>query len=422
MREPQKLGRWNLLRGPVGRAALYFAIALTIGRPVSLCAQEAQDAKSPGAGDYAGDKACVGCHAKQAVAYETTPHALDSSLPSARSILGDFTPGKGVLRTSNPNLIYAMIAAPDGFYQSAINLADPQHSSPEMKRIDIVIGSGRHGQTYLHWNESDLFELPVSYWTYTHQWAGSPGYPDGEIHRDRPVGARCLECHVTYFAAQAPPPNRFVKESLTLGIGCERCHGPAALHVAREHSATPPKPGSAEEAIVNPARLVRDRQIDLCALCHAGGGKPVKPTMSYVVGQDLSKYLKIIPPPPDAPIDVHGNQVGALEQSKCFSSGKLTCSTCHNVHQTQEDATSYSRHCLECHQVKQCGRYRTAGETIRGKCVECHMPLGKSGTIKAANSGQEMQATMRAHRIAIYPVAGPQSDSLIPNSDHHSIR
>lgn len=361
--------------------------------------------KVPPPSSYAGEAACAQCHTKEAKTYTVTPHALDSGPPSAKTIVGDFSQEHAVLRTSNPNLAFVMVAAPDGFYQSAVDLSDPQHLKSEMKRFDIVIGSGRHGQTYLYWQGDQLFELPVSYWTYAHRWVNSPGYPDGELHWDRAVGPRCLECHISYFTWVPTSVNRYAKDHLVLGIDCERCHGPGALHVMRERSAKPPRLGSIEEAIVNPAHLSRDQQLSLCSLCHAGGGPPIKSPMSFVVGDNIHDYLKIIPPAVDAPVDVHGNQVGALEQSKCFSSGKLTCSTCHDVHQTQENADAFSSHCLSCHRVSACGRYRNMGESIRGKCIECHMPVGKSNAIATANAGQAMQATMRTHRIAIYPDA-----------------
>ena len=127
--------------------------------------------------------------------------------------------------------------------------------------------------------------------------------------------------------------------------------------------------------------------------------------MSFIVGDNIHDYLKIIPPPPNAPVDVHGNQVGALEQSKCFTSGKLTCSTCHNVHRTQESVDSFSSRCLTCHRVSACGRYRQLGNSIRGRCIECHMPEGKSTAIITANAGHAMQLRLRTHRIAIYPDA-----------------
>jgi hypothetical protein len=117
------------------------------------------------------------------------------------------------------------------------------------------------------------------------------------------------------------------------------------------------------------------------------------------------QFVKITAPPANTPIDVHGNQVGALEASKCFTSGKLTCSTCHNVHQTQETADAFSSHCLQCHEVQACGRYRQLGQAIRGHCVDCHMPIGQSQVLTAAAQGETFHARMRTHRIAIYPDA-----------------
>lgn len=355
---------------------------------------------------YAGQEVCAECHSEHARTYARTPHATDSAPARPDNILGSFDPEHAVLRTKNPQLAFVMIKSAEGFYQAAVNTSDPQHMSAERKKFDIVVGSGRHGQTYLYWDEDKLFELPVSYWTYTNAWVNSPGYPDGELHWDRKVGGRCLECHASYFISTPPPSNRYLKGSLMLGIDCERCHGPGALHVERERSAKPPRSGTAEVAIVNPAHLSRDRQIDLCALCHGGLGKASAPALTYKAGDDLSRSLKITPPPQDAPVDVHGNQVGSLQQSKCYASGKMTCSTCHNVHQTQEDPNAFSKNCLGCHKVSACGLFRKQGAAIQGRCVECHMPEGKSSAIKTVLVGQEMQATMRNHRIAVYKDAG----------------
>jgi hypothetical protein len=356
----------------------------------------------PPASAYAGDTACAACHAAEAKTYFATTHYQDSSLASRKTILGNFTPGKNVLRTANPNLIFAMIDAPDGFYQSSVNIADPQHLTGEAQKFDIVIGSGRHGQTFLYWKSDELFELPVSWWTYTHEWINSPGYVDGKVNFDRPAEPRCLECHATTFQMTGPPPNRYDPQSLVLGIGCETCHGPGADHVARERSPHPPAAGSADIAIVNPARLSRDRQLDVCGLCHASPGVPIVPSLSFRPGDDLALYVKITPPPPGAPVDVHGNQVNALERSKCFTSGKLTCSTCHDVHKSQESASSFAVHCLVCHSVQACPRFKQLGASIRTRCVECHMPVGESNVITSGMEGQLLQAKMRTHRIAIY--------------------
>jgi hypothetical protein len=352
---------------------------------------------------YAGDQACATCHEKEAKAYFATPHYLDSGPPTKKNVLGNFTPGKNVLRTANPDLIFAMIAADDGYYQSAVNIRDPQNLSGEAEKIDIVIGSGRHGQTFLYWKGDQLFELPVSWWTYTHQWINSPGYVDGHVNFVRKIEPRCLECHATRFDSTPPPLNRYLRGSLVLGIGCERCHGPGQAHVDRERSDHPPAAGSPDIAIINPAHLPHDRQLDLCALCHAGAGEPITPSLSFLTGDDIAPYVKITAPAANVPVDVHGNQVGALKASKCYSSGKLTCSTCHNVHETQQNAASFSVHCLTCHAVRACPRFKQLGESIRTRCIQCHMPIGKSQALTAAANGALHQAEMRTHRIAIYP-------------------
>jgi hypothetical protein len=359
----------------------------------------------PAASAYAGDAACAECHTKEARGYFETPHYHDSSVADRKTILGDFTPGKNVLRTPNPDLIFAMIDAPDGFYQSAVNITDPKNLTGEAQRFDIVIGSGRRGQTYLYWKSDELYELPVTFWTETHEWINSPGYIDGGVHFDRPIYPRCLECHATTFQTAAPPANKYQKDTLVLGIGCEKCHGPGAEHVAREKSAHPPAAGSADIAIVNPARLPHDRQMDLCALCHAGAGIPLTDSQSFRPGDELAKYVTITNPPPDAPVDVHGNQVQALEHSKCFTSGRLTCATCHNVHAKQEAADTFSVHCLTCHTAQACPRFKQIGEAIRTKCIECHMPMGRSQALTSESEGKLFRALIRNHRIAVYPDA-----------------
>lgn len=398
--------RGEKLSASAGGVLLLLACALLVPVTISQVSTGPTTARAeaPPPDAYAGDAACAQCHRKESEFYPLTPHARDSAPATAKHIFGTFAPGQNVLHTSNPNLVVNMVAAPDGFYQDAVNLADPSNHLSE--RFDIAIGS-RHAQTYLYWDDDKLYELPASFWTWNHEWVLSPGFPAGQVHFDRPVVPRCLECHASYFTPIAPP-NRYKKDSIVLGINCERCHGPGAAHVARERSTAPPPLGSHDTAIVNPARLSRDRQLDLCALCHAGAVEPIGTSMRFIAGDNIRDYLKIQPAAPGAQVDVHGNQVGALEQSKCFTSGTMTCSTCHNVHEKQENADSFSRHCLTCHEMRACGRYKTLGASIRTKCVDCHMPVLESSKITSATGGQKLKPLLRAHQIAIYPDASEQ--------------
>lgn len=389
-------------------------------QPGPAAARPAPAPSQPPPSAYAGDAACAECHRGQSDTYAHTPHALDSSLPSARTIVGDFSDGHNVLRTANPNLIVAMTHEPQGYFQSAINIADPSHPTGEVQRFDIVIGSGRHAQTYLYWNDDKLFELPVSYWQWSHQWVLSPGFPDGQVHFERAVVPRCLECHGSYFKSLAPPLNRFDKSSIVLGINCERCHGPAARHVALERTAarpaSQPTHAPSDLAIINPAHLPRDRQLGLCALCHAGAVEPIRPPLTFIAGDNIHDFLNIKPAAHGAPVDVHGNQVGALEQSKCFRSSTMTCSTCHNVHETQQDVASFNKHCLTCHQPRACGRYAKLGDAIRTRCIDCHMPLQESSIITSGATGRMLHAELRVHEIAIYPSAAAKVENNLKST------
>ncbi len=379
-------------------AALSLLLALL--NPLSA---QLPEAPSPAAGvprnQYVGDAACRPCHQETYKNYRGSAHHLSSRLPDASSVEGKFTPGSNILRTSNPYFYFIMNAGKDGYFQTAVARFPPSDTISRQERIDLVIGSGRKGQTYLYWKNSDLFELPVTYWAETGEWMNSPGYPDGLPNFDKPIIPRCLECHATYIESLPPPLNHFDRASAVLGITCEKCHGPGKTHVEAErlHKATGERGN-----IINPVKLSRERQIDLCALCHAGPGNPRTPAFSFAPGAELAKYIAIPDNPADTPIDVHAHQVQLLESSRCFRSSNMTCTTCHDVHSQQRDAGYFSGRCLTCHKVESCGRYPALGTTLLHKCVDCHMPLQESAVIAFDAGGHRVNPQVRSHRIAIY--------------------
>jgi hypothetical protein len=340
---------------------------------------------------------CLSCH-KDYTDYARTAHHLTSRVASKESILGKFDE---VLKTSEPELQYRLEARSNGFFQTGI-LGTPPDVVSISQRFDLVIGSGRKGQTYLYWGENDqLFQLPVSYWTALNSWVNSPGYGDRSLDFSRPVLPRCLECHASSFqpVSDAGVVNRFRRSDYVLGVSCERCHGPGAQHIAL-NSAAGARP--AQQAIVNPAKLPRARQIDLCALCHGGIGTSKTPTFSFKVGDVLDKHLQLTKPDPNEPLDVHGNQLALLERSKCFRSSGMTCTTCHDVHRPQRDVREFSDKCLQCHKVQSCGLFPKRGNAIAGKCVDCHMPNQNSNVIFSSHDRVRITPKVRNHWIKIY--------------------
>jgi hypothetical protein len=373
---------------------------LESGAVGSSSARFGSESKALAPGSYVGDDGCRACHQEKFESYSRTAHHLTSEIASRESIAGKFGPGESIFKTANPELFFKVEATDQGQFQIAVTGIPPDTTS-RSERFDIVIGSGRKGQSYLFWKGDQLFQLPLSFWTELGQWVNSPGYRDGFADFSRRVPPRCLECHATYFESLSPPLNRYSKTSFLLRLACERCHGPGKEHVARY---TAKSDARQEPSIVNPARLSRDRQMDVCALCHAGMGEPARaPAFSFVVGERLEDYLTLLPASPDAKIDVHGSQVELLKRSRCYQSSKtMTCSTCHDVHAPQRDAASFSARCLSCHKVENCGVYPKMGRQIADNCVDCHMPKQQTELIVSDSNGRKVKPQVRNHQIRIY--------------------
>jgi len=360
--------------------------------------------------NYVGDKACLACHKDQGTTYLHTSHHLTSQLVDQGSVLGSFKDGSNVLmiadpaRTSpEPGLYFKMETRDGGYYESAVT-GWGNHLQTRTERMDIMTGSGVRGATYLYWDGNQLYELPVSYWTDGHQWINSPGYDNGTARFSRPINPGCLECHSTYIKALSADPltNRYEKESLVTGISCETCHGLGAEHIARQKAGSD---GSIGQAIQNPAKFSRDRQVNLCALCHSGiQREAIAPAFSYLPGQPLSNYFKPLPVNAQEHPDVHGNQVGLLERSRCYlSSPSMTCSTCHNVHAPEQAAAAYSEKCLTCHRWESCGVAKKLGHKIVSNCIDCHMPVEATNVIVSETADKIVRAKMRNHWIKVYP-------------------
>ncbi len=284
---------------------------------------------------------CASCHKTIAESFARTAHARASGLASAETIAGSFEPGRNELRTHRDGVWFRMRQRGGRFYQTGIDAAG-ERTEP----FDLVIGSGRRGQSYLYWRDGLLFQLPVSYHVQSGKWINSPGYEDGVVHFGRGIPPQCLDCHASGFRLESSGSKPRYAAGHTTGLTCAKCHGEANRH----------------EELKRPASL------DLCARCHSG-----------------------LPGESHGGPDVHGNQVGLLQASRCFQkSGSMSCGSCHDVHRVERDPAALSARCGLCHAPGNCPK--AAGNSTG--CVECHMPLTPSKLIQVQS--------YRTHRIAVY--------------------
>jgi Cytochrome c554 and c-prime len=401
------------------RSAIFLIFAALLAR-TAVASPQAIEKTSPGAATnpgpaaarpgYVGDRACAGCHRDESFSYTHTAHHLTSQPANKQTVLGTLHPPANVLTISDPKknpsqpaLFFTTEIKGNAIVQSAVTGWDG-HLLTRSEPLAVVTGSGVRGQTYLYWQGDRLFELPVSYWTDGHRWVNSPGYIDGTADFSRPVNPGCLECHATYIRPLSSDTltNSYEKQTLITGISCETCHGPGAEHVAR-YSGGAAHP--TDSAILNPAKFSRDRQVDTCAYCHNGiQRQALTPAFSFVPGRPLTDFFKALPTEAAEHPDVHGNQVGLLERSRCYlSSPEMSCSTCHNVHAAEKTPASYSTECLKCHQWTACGESKRLGHAIVRNCIDCHMPVEPTNVIVSETAGTVVRAKMRNHWIKVYP-------------------
>ncbi len=289
----------------------------------------------------------------------------------------------------------------------------------ESRRFDISFGL-THAQTWLYWQGDHTYELPVSYYRSVNDWGTSPGFSATLPNFKRLIGVDCFECHSSYIANKkntAPAGDYFSaereteileKSSLVYGIGCQRCHGPAAKHV--DFHVQYPEIKLATH-IVTATSLNQQQQLDGCAICHSGNDKiKLRSRFLFRPGDMLADFfMSSSITDSSRNFDVHGNQFNLLKQSKCFlAADKMTCSSCHNPHnQSLANMVTYSQKCMSCH-TQAAGNFCTftakPGTMLQDNCIDCHMPKQTSGAISFQLSGSSGISSylLRTHRIAIH--------------------
>jgi hypothetical protein len=309
---------------------------------------------------YAGENACVECHAKQASSQATTPMAeaavrLPSLIRSQKSISETLHNGTYLYRTSSDPLGYRLTVSSGKQSMTAA--------------IAWIIGAGVHGQTYILESNGTLYESQVSSFSALHGLDLTPGHATAEPgNLKNALGerlatyatARCLGCHATYSSTNS----KLDLSHVVPGVHCEGCHGPGLRHVYAEHVQR--DQGETSDTILNPAHLSPADSVDFCGACH-------RTSMDVAESEDS-----------DGPVNARF-QPYRLEKSRCWGTrgdDHLTCIACHNPHEPLvRDPAFYDQRCLNCHASRASespslspGSAHSVCLKATANCTSCHMP------------------------------------------------
>ncbi len=334
---------------------------------------------------YLGDAACVGCHKQSTEGYRQ--HPMGRSLaPIGESYVNLGGEADGRTLFENQGLSYS-IEDREGrvFHHETRRDAAGRTVASIEAEVQFVIGSGRQGTAYVIDRDGFLFESPLTWYSRKQRWDLSPGFEAFNYHFERPIKPNCLFCHTNHVELEPGAINRY-RQPLFQGhaIGCERCHGPGELHVAR-----PAVVDGVDMTIVNPADLPPAQQDDVCAQCHLAGSSRVvrvgRRNEDYRPGLPFDRFWTVFVVPPDVAEDRFVGQFEQLHESRCYgaSGGALSCISCHDPHHfpaPEERAAYYRARCLACHADQGCSLPASA-RLVQSKddnCAGCHLPKASS--------------------------------------------
>src|SRR5262245_18526378 len=306
---------------------------------------------------YVGDARCADCHAEISHSYARHPMGRSLSAVAELAERQRYSPD-----TKNPFTALGRRFEVDRqgkrvWHRQAV----VQGSKPVIERAQEVhwaIGSGQRGYSYLTEQDGYLLQTPISWFTQKQRWDLSPGFGPSALAA-RVVQASCLFCHVNRALEHPDHPDRFLPPIFAgHAIGCERCHGPAELHVT----------GDMDHTIVNPARLSPPLRNAVCEQCHLEGEARVlrsgRGLFDYRPGLALHEFWAVLVPSPVATAPGGGedaravNHVEQMYLSRCFlrseekpalGKRKLGCTSCHDPHQhvgPEQRLAHYRARCL----------------------------------------------------------------------------
>jgi predicted CXXCH cytochrome family protein len=377
------------------------------------------------ANEYVDSRTCAKCHTKIAETYARTGMGRSLYKPASVNSTADY------FHTLS-DTHYSMSMRGGSYYQRRWQIGfDGKETNVEDLKVDYVIGSGNHAESYLHRTAAGGYtELPLGWYAEKGGYfAMSPGFDTSHPPTRRFVSYECIFCHNAIPKIPAghdlPGSDPLFVGDLPEGVDCQRCHGPGARH-ARAAQAPGARLEDIRQSIVNPARLNSALRMDICMQCHlepTSGRLPAlirrfnRGPFSFAPGEPLSNFLLVFDHAPgtghDDKFEIVGSSAYRLRQSQCFrkSNGAMTCETCHDPHDAPRGAEAvrrYSAACRQCHGAAFDAAVLHGSHPRSAECISCHMPRRRTEDV--------VHAVMTDHLIQRGP---PGKDLLAEMPERH---
>jgi hypothetical protein len=270
--------------------------------------------------EYVGDQVCRRCHPTTVDRFRH--HPMGQSLaPTAESTALERFDADAHPTFAVGKLYYEVLRKGDRlFHRESRRDSDGNVIDAREAEVQYALGSGTRGRSYLVNLDGELFLSPIAWYTQAKRWDLSPGYAQMNAHFERAVTTDCLFCHCNRVEPVSHSVNRYA-QPLFRGhaIGCERCHGPGAIH-ARDQEEGEERPIT---SIVQPRNLSPALRDAVCEQCHLHGNIRVtrqgREEFDFRPGLPLSDVFAVFVTARSVNFD--NRAVGQVEQmgiSKCY--------------------------------------------------------------------------------------------------------
>ena len=351
---------------------------------------------------FIGSTACAGCHRDEFTRWQGSQHAVAMQVADDKTVLGDFNgtkfrnfgittefsrrDGKFIVRTEGPDGKMADFEVRHVFGVYPLQQYLVELAGGHVQALSVAWDSRAKdagGQRWFHLYPNERIE------------------PRDELHwtrRQQNWNYMCADCHSTNLQKNYDArTNTYATQWSEISVGCEACHGPGSSHVAiatrakregasmersgltvsldERHGVTwtlDPQTGIA----VRSKPRTSDKEIDVCAQCHArrgqfsNGYRAGEPFMDHYLPSLLIDGLYH----PDGQQRDEVYNWASLLSSRMYSKG-VTCGDCHEPHGGKPRAPG-NLVCSQCHLASKYDatshHFHKPG-TPGAACASCHM-------------------------------------------------